>query len=117
MLFSINSFDEYVHLLNYDKIDRYMLNKIKHEDVERTAIRSASHDEIEEEMERIKSEVTYLRENEIESYRQLFRVPLLRPFLLGIGIQILQQLTGINATIYYVPQIFKQLFTNNRKYI
>jgi hypothetical protein len=47
-------------------------------------IRSASHDEI-------KEEIAYLCENEIESYRQLFRSPLRRPFILDIGIQILQQ--------------------------
>jgi sugar porter (SP) family MFS transporter len=76
-------------------------------------IRSASHDEIEEEMDRIRNEVAYLREHEIGSYRQLFRFPLRRPFILGIGIQILQQLTGINATIYYAPDIFTQLFPNN----
>ena len=72
-------------------------------------IRSASHDEIEEELDRIKKEIIYLRENEINSYCQLLQKPLLRPFLLGIGIQILQQITGINATIYYAPQIFTLL--------
>ena len=66
-------------------------------------------DEIEEEMARIRNEVADLRENEIESYRQLLRAPLLHPFLLGIGIQTLQQLTGINATFYYAPEIFSQL--------
>ncbi len=64
-------------------------------------------------MDRIKNEVAYLRENDIESYRQLLRFPLRRPFLLGIGIQILQQLIGINATMYYAPDIFQQIFSNN----
>ena len=77
-------------------------------------IRSASLDEIEEEIERIKSEVAYLRENEIERYSQLFRPPLLRPFLLGVGIQILQQLTGINAILYYAPIIFKEVFSDDK---
>lgn len=72
-------------------------------------IRSASHDEI----ERIKREVAHLRENEIEHYHQLFCRSLRRPFLLGVAIQILQQLTGINATIYYAPIIFKPFFSNN----
>lgn len=88
-------------LISYDREDdaRDVLMKI----------RSASHDEIEEELDRIKNEIAYLRENEINSYRQLFKKPLLRPFLLGTGIQILQQITGINATIYYAPLIFKSL--------
>lgn len=63
----------------------------------------------EEEIERIKTKVAYLREREIQFYRQLFRFPL----LLGMGIQILQQLTRINATIYYAPIIFNPLFSNN----
>jgi len=46
-------------------------------------IRSASDDEIEEEINRIRNEVAYLREYEIESYRQLFRFQLRRPFILG----------------------------------
>ncbi len=73
-------------------------------------IRFASYDEIEEELNRIKTEVAYLRENEIESYLQLFR-----PFLLGVGIQILQQLTGMNSLIYYAPEIFKRTLGNYSK--
>ena len=71
-------------------------------------MRSASSEEIEDEMNRIINEVADLRENEIESYRQLFRAPLRRSFLLGVGIQILQQFTGINAVIYYAPIFFNQ---------
>jgi sugar porter (SP) family MFS transporter len=84
-------------LISHDREDeaRNVLSKI----------RSASHDEIKEELNRIRNEVARFRESEIESYHQLFRSPLLRPFLLGIGIQVLQQLTGINSTIYYAPRI------------
>lgn len=71
-------------------------------------IRSASSEEIEDEIDRIRNEVARLRENEMVSYYQLFRAPLRRSFLLGIGIQILQQFTGINAIIYYAPIFFNQ---------
>lgn len=70
-------------------------------------IRSAHKNEIEEEFLRIRDEVAYLREHEVETYRQLFRFPLLRPLLLGMGIQMFQQLTGINSLIYYTPKIFE----------
>lgn len=75
-------------------------------------IRSSCYDDIKEELDRIKNEVAYLRENEIESYRQLFRPPLRRLFLSGISIQIFQQLTGINGTISYSPQVFRRIFIN-----
>ena len=68
-------------------------------------IRQGSDDEIKEEINRIIKEVVYLRENEIDSYRHLFRRPFLRPLLLGIGIHVLQQLTGINIVVYYAPRI------------
>ena len=71
-------------------------------------IRSGSNNEIEEEMDRIKTDVAYLREHETQSYYQLFRFPLLRPLLLGMGIQILQQLTGMNPIIYYAPKFFNE---------
>ena len=76
-------------------------------------IRSTSYDEIEEELNRIKNEIVYLRENEIGSYSQLFRTPLLRPLLLGVGIQIFQQISGINATLYYAPRLFPDLGKSN----
>ena len=75
-------------------------------------IRSSCYDDIKDELDRIKDEVAYLRENEIESYRQLFRPPLLRLFLSGICIQVFQQLTGINGTISYSPQVFRRIFIN-----
>jgi hypothetical protein len=68
-------------------------------------IRGVPADEIEEEFNRIRFDLAASRENEIETYGQLFRFPLLHRFLLGIGIQVLQQLTGINSTIYYAPKI------------
>ena len=76
-------------------------------------IRSATYEEIKDEIDRIKNELVELRENEIESYRQLFQFPLLRPFLLGIGIHILQQISGINAILYYAPYVFNQTVINN----
>ena len=69
---------------------------------------SSSQRNILTEFNEIKQEITLEREQSVQSYSQLFRFPLRRRLILGIGIQILQQLTGINSIMYYAPEIFKQ---------
>ena len=73
-----------------------------------TRIRSSSRRDIFIEYNEIKQEITLEREQSIHSYSQLFQVPLRRRLILGVSIQILQQLTGINSIMYYAPEIFKQ---------
>ena len=89
---------------------RWLISQDREEEAEKvlTKLRSTTHNAINEEFHRIRNEVAYLREYEVETYRQLFRFPLLRPLLLGIGIQMLQQLSGINSVVYYAPKIFTE---------
>ncbi|MDR0269673.1 sugar porter family MFS transporter [Paenibacillus sp.] len=42
------------------------------------------------------------------SIRQLFSPALRWALIVGVGLAILQQVTGINAVMYYAPEIFKQ---------
>ena len=46
---------------------------------------------------------------EVETLGQLFRPGWRKVMILGIGLAILQQVTGINVFIYYAPEIFKKL--------
>ncbi|HTY36846.1 MAG TPA: sugar porter family MFS transporter [Bacteroidota bacterium] len=46
---------------------------------------------------------------EVESLSQLFTSGWRKVMLLGIGLAILQQVTGINVFLYYAPEIFKKL--------
>jgi hypothetical protein len=76
-------------------------------------IRNRNENEIQIELNQIKNKVAEQREKEIEKYCQLFHFPLFRRLLLGIFIQIFDQLTGINSIIYYSPIIFKQINSFN----
>jgi sugar porter (SP) family MFS transporter len=71
-------------------------------------IRSSSQRDILIEYNDIKQEIALERKQSVRSYSQLFQFPLRRRLILGISIQILQQLTGINSVMYYAPEIFKQ---------
>lgn len=42
-----------------------------------------------------------------KSWRELFKPRVRRPFLVGIGVSVFQQITGINTVIYYAPHIFQ----------
>ncbi|KAJ2809531.1 hypothetical protein H4R20_000033 [Coemansia guatemalensis] len=64
--------------------------------------------EVLEELEEIKEAVRIDRETAVRSYAELLRVPIRRRVVLGVVIQALQQLTGINVIMYYAASIFKQ---------
>src|SRR5690606_3459429 len=40
-------------------------------------------------------------------FRDLLAPSVRIPFLIGIGISVIQQITGINTVIYYAPRIFQ----------
>ncbi|KAJ1642815.1 hypothetical protein J3B02_000517 [Coemansia erecta] len=64
--------------------------------------------EVMEELEDIKDAVRVERETAVRSYKELFRFPIRRRVILGVVIQALQQLTGINVVMYYASTIFRQ---------
>ncbi|MDB4866523.1 MAG: sugar transporter [Cohnella sp.] len=53
-------------------------------------------------------EILNLKDDNGGAIRQLFRHPLRRPLIVGVVLAVLQQITGINAIMYYAPEIFKQ---------
>ena len=78
-------------------------------------IRSASTIDVLDEYNDIKNEIEFERKQSIKSYSQFFYPPLRRRLILGISIQVLQQLTGINSIMYYAPEIFKQAGLNDQR--
>ncbi|WJH35070.1 sugar porter family MFS transporter [Paenibacillus sp. CC-CFT747] len=53
-------------------------------------------------------EIMNLKESDEGSFKDLFRRALRQPLLVGVALAVLQQITGINAIMYYAPEIFKQ---------
>lgn len=49
-----------------------------------------------------------LKENDAGSFKELFQPSLRIPFMIGVLLAVLQQITGINAIMYYAPEILKQ---------
>ncbi|KAJ2489047.1 hypothetical protein IWW37_004295 [Coemansia sp. RSA 2050] len=64
--------------------------------------------EVIEELDEIREAVRIDRETAVRSYIDLLRVPIRRRVVLGVLIQALQQLTGINVSMYFATSIFKQ---------
>ncbi|KAJ1818203.1 hypothetical protein LPJ60_004441 [Coemansia sp. RSA 2675] len=64
--------------------------------------------EVVEELHEIREAVRIDRETAVRSYADLLRVPIRRRVILGVLIQALQQLTGINVSMYFATSIFKQ---------
>lgn len=61
--------------------------------------------------EAAKQEVLEIKESfkqQSSSFRELFKPGLRLAMFVGIGLAILQQVTGINAILYYAPEILKQ---------
>lgn len=79
-------------------------------------LRSASSSsDVLDEFNDIKNEIDFEREQSVKSYKQFLYPPLRRRLLLGISLQALQQLTGINSVMYYAPEIFKQAGLNDQR--
>ena len=80
-----------------------------------TQIRAASSSDVLDEYNEIKNETEFERQQGVKSYNQFLRPPLRRRLVLGVTIQVLQQLTGINSIMYYAPEIFKQAGLNDQR--
>ncbi|KAJ1989678.1 hypothetical protein H4R33_001972 [Dimargaris cristalligena] len=92
---------------------RWLLDHDRDEEAIRVLARLRSNGDptapqVMEEFNHIKEEINFEREHSVRSYSQLLRRPIRRRLVLGVVIQILQQLTGINVIMYYAPTIFQQ---------
>jgi len=83
---------------------RWLAKRGRSSEAERVLARIGGADHARREIADIQDALTHKRE---ESLAQLFEPVMRLPLLIGIGLAILQQITGINIVLYYAPEIFR----------
>jgi len=92
-----------IGLLFVPESPRWLMGR-SHEDQARAVLqRIRESGDVSAELAEIKSDLS-LQEG---SWRELLNASLRRPLIIGIGLAIFQQFTGINTVIYYAPTIFQ----------
>jgi sugar porter (SP) family MFS transporter len=84
---------------------RWLLNEGREDEARETLKRIRSDSDIEQELQDIKEVVR----TETYEWRAVFQ-PEVRPVLIvGVGLAVFQQISGINAVLYYAPTIFNAI--------
>ncbi|KAI1204416.1 hexose transporter [Annulohypoxylon truncatum] len=100
-----------VGMLILPETPRFLIKKGQHDNAARALgkIRriDANHPAIQDELREIEANHNYEMSIGKASYLDCFRGPMLKRQLTGMGVQALQQLTGINFIFYYGTQYFK----------
>lgn len=85
---------------------RWLISKGRYEEGEKVLEKVEDPDLIDASLHKLKQEIDFDAENK-SSVRQVFTPWLKYPFMIGVGIMILSELTGIDTIVYYTPKIFK----------
>jgi MFS transporter, SP family, galactose:H+ symporter len=86
---------------------RWLMKRGLESDARQILVRARANLHVEEELAEIREDLR--KENAQSNWSALFDSALHRPLVLGIGLAILQQTTGINAVLYYAPTIFRSV--------
>jgi sugar porter (SP) family MFS transporter len=85
---------------------RWLISKGRYEEGAKVLKKVEDPDLIDASLSKLKQEISYDEENK-SSIKNVFTSRLKYPLIIGIGIMILTELTGIDTIVYYTPKIFK----------
>lgn len=85
---------------------RWLIKKGRYEEGEQVLKKVEDSDLIDATLIKLKEEIAADELNK-SSLRQLFKPWLKYPLIIGVGIMILTEITGIDTIVYYTPKIFK----------
>ncbi len=83
---------------------RWLVRAGREEDARRVLKKTAVGEDVDKEMAEIRASL----ERKSRAWRELFRPGVRKILLIGLGLSILQQWTGINTVMYYSPRIFEK---------
>jgi sugar porter (SP) family MFS transporter len=90
---------------------RFLIVQGKEDKARQVLQKIRANKNVDEEVNQIKEKVN---EEENQGWKALFAPTLRLALIVGVGLAILQQVTGINTVIYYAPTIFQQAgFSSN----
>jgi sugar porter (SP) family MFS transporter len=84
---------------------RWLIKQAREGEARRVLLRTRSPDQVDREIQEIKADL--LLEHQALGWKAFLVPAMRRPLTIGVGLAILQQITGINTVIYYAPTIFQ----------
>ncbi|CAI7675929.1 unnamed protein product [Penicillium manginii] len=87
---------------------RWLASQDRHECAREVLIRLHGSEAAEIEMQEIMGSIEFEHTVSEASWGDMFKMPVLRVTLLGMGVQFLQQITGTNSILYYTPSLFER---------
>ncbi|KAJ5278710.1 Sugar transporter [Penicillium angulare] len=87
---------------------RWLASQDRHECAREVLTRLHGSEAANLEMLEIQGSIEFEHTVSEASWKDMFKAPVLRVTLLGMGVQFLQQVTGTNSILYYTPSLFER---------